>query len=81
MDKFDRYNRHNEICEELNTMYRVKNTAYNNSFGKTFEELGIISAVTRMQDKFQRIKALAAGVKNDVIDESITDTLKDMANY
>jgi galactitol-specific phosphotransferase system IIB component len=77
----DRYNRHTEICEELNILYRVKNTAYDNSFSNTFQELGIISAVTRIQDKYQRIKALAAGVKNNVSDENITDTLKDMANY
>lgn len=77
----DKYNRHNEICRGLNGMYKAKNTAYDDSFGKTFQELGIISAVTRMQDKFNRIKALATGAKNDVPDESIMDTLRDLANY
>jgi hypothetical protein len=77
----DKYQRHAVIGGELNSMYISKNIAYDDSFGKTFQELGIISAVTRMQDKFQRIKALASGAKNDVADETIIDTLKDMANY
>lgn len=73
--------RHKEICTELSKTYRKKNEAYGDSFGKTFRELGIISAVTRMEDKMNRIASLAAGAKNEVADESIRDTLKDLANY
>lgn len=76
-----KYERHMEICRMLNDTYKVKNTAYGDSFGKTFQELGIISAITRMSDKFGRIKALATGAKNDVMDESLKDTLLVMANY
>lgn len=42
---------------------------------------GIISALTRMSDKWNRIKSLAQGAKNDVSDESLEDTLMDLANY
>lgn len=73
--------RHAEICHELNDIYRKKNEAYGDSFGKTYQELGIISAVTRMSDKMNRITSLATGAKNEVADESIRDTLKDLANY
>jgi hypothetical protein len=65
----------------LNEIYIKKNKAYGDSFGQTFSELGIISALTRICDKFNRIKSLATGTKNEVIDESINDTLLDMANY
>jgi hypothetical protein len=77
----DKYMRHEELCRLLNQTYRAKNEAYGDSFGRTFRELGIISAVTRMYDKFNRVKALAAGVENRVADESLMDTLLDLANY
>jgi len=73
--------RHKQICAELSEIYRKKNEAYGDSFGKTYRELGIISAVTRMSDKMNRIVSLATGAKNEVADESIKDTLKDLANY
>mgnify|MGYP000910969717 FL=1 len=72
---------HEEICSELSEIYRKKNAAYGDSFGKTYRELGIISAVTRMEDKMNRIVSLATGAKNEVTDESIKDTLRDLANY
>lgn len=72
---------HKQICTELSEIYRKKNAAYGDSFGKTYRELGIISAVTRMEDKMNRIASLATGTKNEVTDESIKDTLRDLANY
>lgn len=72
---------HKEICSQLSETYRKKNAAYGDSFGKTYRELGIISAVTRMEDKMNRIVSLATGTKNEVTDESIKDTLGDLANY
>ena len=77
----DKIKRHKEICEQLHDIYKRKNEAYGDSFGKTFKELGIISAVTRIYDKVHRISALTRGAKNDIIDESILDTLKDLSNY
>ena len=44
----DRIQMHKELCEELNKTYEKKNHDYGNSFGETFEKLGIISAVTRI---------------------------------
>lgn len=72
---------HKEICVKLNDIYIQKNRAYGNSFGDTYADLGIISAVTRISDKFNRLKTLAKN--NDIPqgDESIADTLLDMANY
>lgn len=72
---------HKKICSQLSEIYRKKNAAYGDSFGKTYRELGIISAVTRMEDKMNRIVSLATGTKNEVTDESIKDTLGDLANY
>lgn len=72
---------HLNLCADLHEMYVAKNTAYGDSFSITFQEFGIISALTRMSDKWNRIKSLAQGAKNDVSDESLEDTLMDLANY
>ena len=79
----DRVQRHKEICNELNYVYARKNHDYGNSFGETFDKLGIISAVTRISDKYNRLVSLCTKPEEErkVKDESITDTLLDMANY
>ena len=77
----NKYTRHQQIWSELNQTYRSKNDDYNDSFGKTFQELGIVSAVTRMSDKMQRIKNLCTGKEAKVTDEALEDSLKDLANY
>lgn len=72
--------KHREICEKLNLIYKAKNKDYGNSFSKQFEEYGITSSAIRIEDKFLRFKNL---IKNEaeVKDESIEDTLLDLANY
>jgi len=71
---------HMEICKELNELYRVKNHDYGDSFGETFDKLGIISAVTRITDKVNRLQSLCT--KEQLVnDEKIEDTLMDAANY
>lgn len=73
---------HKEICNELNQTYEKKNSDYGNSFGNTFEKLGIISAITRIMDKYNRLVSLCTSEKDrQVKDETISDTLLDMANY
>lgn len=71
---------HKKICKELNDTYERKNTDYGDSFSKQFEEYGITSSVIRIEDKFLRLKQLS---KNEALvkDETIEDTLLDMANY
>jgi hypothetical protein len=77
MSKIDR---HREICNQLNKIYEKKNHDYGDSFGNTYEKLGIISAVTRITDKYNRLCSLATK-EAEVEDETIEDTLMDMANY
>lgn len=71
-----------EIAEEITELYEKKDKAYGNSFGSTYEKLGIISAVTRISDKYNRLCNLTTSATpiND-FGESIEDTLKDMAAY
>ena len=77
----DLIERHLILCNRLNAIYSQKNKAYGNSFGETFEKLGIISAITRISDKYNRLVNLATHTDVDNGDEAIEDTLLDMANY
>ena len=70
-----------EIAEEIATLYEVKDKAYGDSFGSTYEKLGIISAATRISDKCNRFCRLVTSPQIDDLGESIEDTLKDMAAY
>ena len=70
-----------DITEEMNALYERKNHDYGNSFSETFRKLGIISAATRMLDKMNRIVSLVTRDQQKVNDESLRDTLIDIANY
>ena len=71
-----------EITNEMAELYARKNADYGDSFGQTYRELGIISAVTRMSDKMNRLKRLTTReYQRAVKDESIDDTLIDLACY
>ena len=70
-----------DITEEMNALYERKNHDYGNSFSETFRKLGIISAATRMLDKMNRIVSLVTKDQQKVNDESLRDTLIDIANY
>lgn len=79
----DKIKEHENLCKKLNEIYKNKNHDYGDSFGETFNKLGIISAVTRISDKYNRLVSLCMLPEEErkVKDESITDTLLDMANY
>ena len=77
----DLVEKHLILCNQLNSIYEQKNNAYGNSFGETFEKLGIISAITRISDKYNRLVNLATHPEINKGDEAIDDTLLDMANY
>lgn len=74
--------RHRDICTGLNVLYAQKNHDYGDSFHETFVEEGMAMARIRLSDKLNRFKRLSKdGEKVLVIDESIRDTLLDLANY
>ena len=77
----DRVERFKKIADDICELYKVKDRCYANSFGETFQKLGIISAVTRISDKYNRLCNLATNKDIDNLGESIEDTLKDMAAY
>ena len=77
----DSVKRHNEFTRYLDCLYEKKNKAYGDSFHETYKKLGIISAITRITDKYNRLVNLATHTYIPENDESIQDTLLDLANY
>ena len=67
--------RHAEICKEINNLYERKNHDYGDSFHQTFTEEGMA------MPRISRFKTLSRGGEQKVNDESIRDTLIDLANY
>lgn len=72
---------HERLCNFLHHTYIAKNHDYGDSFGELFKEYGITSAIVRLSDKWNRLKTLSKQNTAMVKDESIRDTLLDMANY
>lgn len=72
---------HEKICEQLNITYEMKNKDYGDSFSKSIQEFGNVAALTRMFDKWNRIKQLSMSGTNHVKDESLIDSCLDLANY
>lgn len=73
--------RHADICHEINDLYAWKNHDYGDSFHQTFTEEGMAMARIRLGDKLARFKSLTKSGVQQVKDESIRDTLIDLANY
>lgn len=73
--------RHKKICDELNALYERKNHDYGDSFHISFKEEGMAMPRIRLGDKLNRFKALTKAGTQQVSDESIRDTLVDLANY
>lgn len=69
-----------DITTDMAKTYAAKNHDYSNSFEQSCNKFGIIASVVRLGDKMNRIESLAIK-KAEVKDESIKDTLLDMANY
>lgn len=75
--KFDKFK---EITDGMAGLYASKNKDYGDSFTKSFKEFGLQAPIIRLSDKLQRLKTLSKE-EAKVKDESIRDTLIDLANY
>ena len=68
-----------DIALEVAELVEKKNIDYGNSFDKTLDEYGDTAYFLRIEDKISRLKSLSK--KAAEVDESIEDTLKDIAGY
>lgn len=69
-----------DITTNMAKTYAAKNHDYGNSFEQSCDKFGIIASVVRLGDKMNRIESLTTK-EAKVKEESIKDTLLDLANY
>lgn len=69
-----------EITSNMAKTYAAKNHDYGNSFEQSLDKFGLVASVVRLGDKMNRIESLTKK-EAQVKDESIKDTLLDIANY
>lgn len=69
-----------DITEQMLHTYIKKNRDYGGAFERGMERDGIISALTRMYDKLDRLHSLK-DKDPEVVEETVEDTLMDLANY
>lgn len=62
-------------------LYKKKNADYGNSFAEVYKELGFESGLVQILHKVNRIKGIYNKGKAEVENESIRDSLIDLANY
>lgn len=85
-DEINEINKVNEksvrqVLRKMGDIFTVKNEKYGNSFEVSIDKYGMIAALTRISDKFNRIENLILNNDEGTPDESVMDTLIDMANY
>jgi len=69
--------RFEEITNKMLDIFKKKNHDY----GAAFADLGVVGVMTRMHDKFKRFLSVSKKQISLVNDESLNDTLLDLANY
>lgn len=77
----DQITQHKKLCTNIHNTFQHKNAAYGNSFEESVLKYGLISSLTRMSDKWNRIENLILHPSTDVGDEPLKDSLLDLANY
>ena len=72
---------HEQLCNDIHELYVKKNNDYGDSFAKLRQDYPE-SICIRLQDKMNRLKSLMVDKNQQKVDEeSIDDTLMDIANY
>lgn len=70
-----------DVTINLRNLYDAKNRDYGDSFGQSFQKWGLPMSCIRLGDKLNRLESFAQKKDMQVSDESVEDTLMDMANY
>lgn len=72
--------RHRKMIESIHETYKKKNRDYGDAFGVSLDKRGMVAALVRMEDKMGRLDSLKD--RDPLVkDESLQDTLLDLANY
>lgn len=80
MNESNRITIHANICEKMHDTYIRKNTDYGDAFAKLRQKFPN-AILVRLNDKLNRLESLYESGNVLVTDETIDDTLLDLANY
>ena len=82
LDDCGRFEKMLGVVTEIVELLEKKNNDYGNSATQTYEEYGDVAFFIRISDKINRLKSLTINNKTqEVKDESIEDTVKDIIGY
>lgn len=70
-----------EVTDQMVKTFDAKNHDYGNAFEEGCDKFGIVSAVSRIDEKNSRVCTLYENAAISKVNESLEDTLLDMANY
>ena len=79
--EMDNVKQHESLLRQIHDTYIKKNHDYGDSFSRSYKKYGIVAAMVRMEDKWNRLDNMASGAEQKVADETIRDTLLDLAGY
>jgi hypothetical protein len=71
--------RYNKLIDDSIDLHKRKNHDYGDSYANTVKEFGYVVMMVRLYDKYSRYMMWCS--KDMQVDEKITDTLQDLANY
>lgn len=74
-------NKFKPYIDRLADILQAKNQAYGDSFTKSLDEDGLLVLKIRLGDKFNRVSSLIKKGELKENDESLEDTLLDLAGY
>lgn len=77
MEKATSIDRLNKLISEIATIVMEKNHDY----GDAWQKYGVFTALIRLNDKLLRLQTLSSGEPALVADESINQTIVDIAGY
>lgn len=77
----DKVARFRQITEAMADLYEKKDKDYGCSYEKSIKKYGAVAGLVRISDKFNRLENLMLNGECEIKDESIKDTLMDLANY
>lgn len=75
------YTKVSSILNNIQDLYRKKNSDYGNSFYNQLDEDGLLVSKIRLKDKVSRFSSIIEKGSIEVKDEKLRDTLIDLATY
>jgi hypothetical protein len=80
-EHLSKVNSFEDVTIALRDLFDRKNIDYGDSFGQSFRKWGLPMSCIRLGDKLNRLESFAQKKNMLVSDESVEDTLMDLASY